>query len=277
MNNVKTAEEGNRLIETYLEGNEPFYVGRIGITEMQTMYHFLGNRDIPNSMKMDLHHTGFYGDCFPEFCAEYMESLRTANIHVYWEHLDGASQQNLFQTNAKNAILVKNRSVEPFCFENPWSYALRGKRILVVHPFVESISHQYKNRENLWKNDRILPKFELITYKSVQSLFNNETQSYPHTSWIESLNAMKNDISDLDFDVALLGCGSYGMPLSSFIKTDLKKSSIYIGGGLQLLFGIKGSRWDGHEYSKYYNNYWSRPLVRETPDSYKNMENGAYW
>ena len=41
MNNVKTAEEGNRLIETYLEGNEPFYVGRIHCEQPTFMY--IGN------------------------------------------------------------------------------------------------------------------------------------------------------------------------------------------------------------------------------------------
>ena len=71
---------------------------------------------------------------------------------------------------------------------------------------------------------------------------------------MESLESMKNDIYKLDYDIALLGCGAYGMPLGHFIKSVMKKTSIYIGGGLQILFGIKGSRWDNHEtISKLYN------------------------
>ena len=32
--------------------------------------------------------------------------------------------------------------------------------------------------------------------------------------------------------------------MCNFIKTKLNKSAIYIGGGLQLLFGIMGKRWE---------------------------------
>ena len=47
----------------------------------------------------------------------------------------------------------------------------------------------------------------------------------------------------MDFDIALLGCGCYGHPLCDFIRNELNKSAIYIGGGLQLLFGVMGGRW----------------------------------
>ena len=53
---------------------------------------------------------------------------------------------------------------------------------------------------------------------------------------------MCEDIKYINFDIALLGCGGYGLPLCHFIKTKLNKSAIYIGGGLQLLFGVFGGR-----------------------------------
>ena len=53
---------------------------------------------------------------------------------------------------------------------------------------------------------------------------------------------MCDDISKIDFDVALLGCGGYGLPLCNYIRHTLGKSAIYVGGGLQLLFGVMGSR-----------------------------------
>jgi glycerol-3-phosphate dehydrogenase len=53
-----------------------------------------------------------------------------------------------------------------------------------------------------------------------------------------------------DYDVALIGCGAYGLPLASHVKRK-GKQSIHLGGGLQLLFGIKGKRWDDNPEVKY--------------------------
>ena len=116
-----------------------------------------------------------------------------------------------------------------------------------------------------------MPQFELLTLKS-KFLFEPNSPS-----WKETLNDMKSDKSNMDFDVALLGCSFYGLPLVSYIKT-LGKSAIYIGGALQLLFGIKGSRWDVHEdISKMYNEHWVRPMASEIPSNYVGLDAGAYW
>ena len=62
-----------------------------------------------------------------------------------------------------------------------------------------------------------LPEFTLIPYQSVQSIGGN---GGPHSSWAESLQVMK-EISNLDFDIALLSCGHYGLPLVAHIKENL--------------------------------------------------------
>lgn len=73
--------------------------------------------------------------------------------------------------------------------------------------------------------------------------------------------ARKNAIRypKIDFDIALIGCGAYGMPLASFIK-GMGKQAVHLAGWTQILFGIKGKRWDDLPYvSKFYNNAWVRP------------------
>jgi len=58
----------------------------------------------------------------------------------------------------------------------------------------------------------------------------------------------------------------------------LGEKAIHIGGGTQLLFGIKGKRWDDYKpAARYYNQYWVRPLPEETPENAKKVENGIYW
>jgi hypothetical protein len=197
------------------------------------------------------------------------------DITIIWnfEEINESLQVNLYKLFTSNNNFAYHICLEPYFFENPWSASLEGLKVLVVHPFEKSIRSQYQKRRMIWSNRNILPNFCLLTYKS----FSNFGIS-PHSNWVETLETMKKSISDMDFDIALIGCGAYGNPLCSFIKETLKKSSIYIGGSLQIMFGIKGCRWDSNEeISKFYNEHWVYPLEEETPSNHKQIEGGAYW
>jgi hypothetical protein len=54
----------------------------------------------------------------------------------------------------------------------------------------------------------------------------------------------------------------------------LGKKGMHLGGTLQLLFGIKGTRFD---HGVQYDEHWIRPLGDETPANCRLMEEGAYW
>ncbi len=61
---------------------------------------------------------------------------------------------------------------------------------------------------------------------------------------------------------------------------EMGKSAIYIGGVLQMYFGIYGMRWmrERKEVMQlYFNKYWSRPKEMERPKGYKDVEASAYW
>ena len=82
----------------------------------------------------------------------------------------------------------------------------------------------------------------------------------------------------MDFDVALLGCGAYNLPLCAFIKGTMKKPAVYLGGDCQIFFGISGRRWENNEYvNNHKNEYWIYPDASETPASAYDVENGCYW
>lgn len=47
---------------------------------------------------------------------------------------------------------------------------------------------------------------------------------------------------------------------------------------MQVLFGIKGRRWDSHPFiSTLYNEFWVRPRQNETPEGAIMVEGGCYW
>ena len=99
-----------------------------------------------------------------------------------------------------------------------------------------------------------------------------------HNNWLETFEDMCNKIDSLNFDIAILGCGSYGMPLAHYIKK-IGKSSIYAGAYAQVMFGIKGKRWDveGNPHRSYWNEHWKWPEEDEIPKNAEKVEGGCYW
>lgn len=95
--------------------------------------------------------------------------------------------------------------------------------------------------------------------------------------WFDALDYMYEECKQIDFDVAIIGCGAYGLPLAAKLKSH-GKQVIHLGGATQLMFGIKGKRWDEMpEISKYYNEYWVRPNKNEVVKDGNKVENGCYW
>jgi hypothetical protein len=85
---------------------------------------------------------------------------------------------------------------------------------------------------------------------------------------------MKAEVSERDFDIALLACGAFGHPLCAHIKS-IGRKAVYMGGELQLMFGVYGDRWVGNPVI---NEHWIRPLKEDVAgvgaaDSYKALGN----
>lgn len=173
--------------------------------------------------------------------------------------------------------MVQLETLYPFFVEHPWMEALEHKKVLVIHPFKESIEKQYKKRRVLFPNENWLPEFDLTVIKAVQSAAGERPSAFK--DWFEALEYMKNEINRTDFDIAILGCGAYGLPLAGYIK-DIGKKAIHIGGGTQLLFGIKGKRWEQYDHSCYrdlFNEHWCSPTENERPSKSKSIEGSCYW
>jgi len=216
---------------------------------------------------------------FQLFCQEYLASMASIDVLASWMQQEDLLTDYLAQP--KTAFL---EDIVPFVGSNPWSAALAGRRVLVVHPFKQSIESQYAQRELLFADPQVLPQFDLVMYPAVQSMGGRITNSCVTTSgakyanWTEALAAMKDDIAALDFDVAILGCGAYGLPLAAHIKA-LGKPAIHLGGVTQCLFGIKGRRWEeDYGWDKlYFNEHWVYPHESERPKNAESVENACYW
>ena len=165
----------------------------------------------------------------------------------------------------------------PYRFSNPWSEALKGKKVLVVSPFADTIESQYKNkREKLFPGTEVLPEFELSTIKAYNTIGGNNPYKEIN-NWFDALENMKNKMNQTEYDIALLGCGSYAFDLAAHAKRQEKKA-ITLCGSLQVLFGIYGLRYEAYlRQIGLLNESWVRPSQNEKPEGYRLVENGAYW
>ncbi len=274
--------KGNYFLGEMLKESIPFMVARFGSTEMQLINrYYLRKYGIVRSYKQEnINGICKYSGFFPKGDVALLDRFAEAMISSAYD-LDMLGLLNSYDEGwlIKKEVpdkckITYLKGLEPYYHEKPWSKLLEGKRVLVVHPFAETIKEQFGKREFLFKNKDVLPEFELEIVKAVQSLAGEQTG---FSTWFEALDYMTNQIEKRSFDVALLGCGAYGFPLASRIK-NMGKQAIHMGGALQILFGIRGGRWDSHPIiSKLYNENWVRPKLTERPQNFNQVENGCYW
>ena len=92
------------------------------------------------------------------------------------------------------------------------------------------------------------------------------------------IEQLRNQYQIHPFDIVLVGAGGYGMLLSHFIFREWNVSVVYVGGALQLFFGVIGKRWFTHKaIMDLVNDYWTRPIKEDQPPSYSKVERGCYW
>lgn len=270
-------------IQNALKNGTPFFMGRFGATELFTTSVFIFNANSKKTAAMNQlkKWSGFFpekkelGQEFSELMLESMSELDV--LGVWFTQFEDYYVKHFLSEKADITYLS---DIEPWINpENPWSKALCGKKVLVIHPFVETIRNQYiYHREEIFPGTDILPEFELITLKAVQTSAEETDERF--STWFEALEWMYIEAMKIDFDVAILGCGAYGFPLAAKLKK-AGKQAIHLGGVTQILFGVKGKRWDTekhYEYiRKYYTDAWVYPADSEVPKGAKKVENGCYW
>ena len=291
MNTLSLKESNDKIIEL-LQSNKPFYISRIGLgAETMVSYTYIMTKNINHPAFKNLvpilhNNNGIYIDnnanLLKIYCELYFKAVKESDYLAAFKNAV-VKEQNLMKPNNKE--LLYSRILEPFyCYEEdnikPWSHYLINKKVLIISPFVDSFKKQINNNFQIYKDpDKkiFLDNQEFIYYKC----FNNNGFNKSHKNWLETLNVMCEDIKKIDFDVALLGCGGYGMPLCYFIKNVLNKSSLYVGGGLQLLFGVMGKRWENNDMWKKIikenQSKFIRPSGEEIIKNNNNIEDGCYW
>lgn len=275
---VFPSNEISKILYDKIKSGNPFFAGRFGANELNIMgvLDFRREQKYESAMENLCNGAGVFPntkDTAIRFVEVMKDSMSELDQLAIWNlQLEDYYIKKYIK---KSIPMSRLRYLEPWFADEPWTKALEGKKVLVVHPFVNTISQQYKKREKLFENKNILPEFDLITFRAVQTIAGNKDSRF--NSWFDALDYMYEEIIKIDFDIALLGCGAYGFPLAARLKR-AGKQAIHMGGVLQILFGIKGARWDKEFVGeKLYNEYWTNVQPEEIPKNHTSVESGCYW
>lgn len=273
---VLQAQAGNDLARAAVQRGGPFLFARCGATEMRTVADYRHNGgQFTDRTRQDIQNlSGVFptdDDTLGRFCDLYVACAQSADLLALW---DVGDEREVIR-GCQGTLFTQLRALEPYYHAHPWSAALAGKKVLVVHPFKETILRQYARREQLFPGTDILPAFASLTVvQAVQGLAGQQTG---YASWFDALAATQAEMDAADYEVAIIGAGAYGLPLAAHAR-DTGHTAIQMSGATQLLFGIRGKRWDDHPViSKLYNDAWVRPAPEEGISHRETVEGGSYW
>jgi hypothetical protein len=276
---VASAPAGNVAIMKALTAGKPAAIGKIGSLELHAIREYLNEPRAGRRYQAvfsKLHHIA---GIFPPttagvdgFCKAYITCLEGVDILAVWYNV---GEIDIVQKYCTSATLIELTALEPYFHSDPWSQVLAGRRVLILHPFTQSIERQLGRRQEVWRDrPAVLPSFEAVFIKAPLS---DGLVKSPHATWSAALEALKEQMEAQPFDVALLGAGAFSLPLCVHAKR-LGKIGVHLGGATQILFGIRGGRWDSlSEFHGFFNEAWIRPAPDETPPNIRSVERGCYW
>jgi len=299
---IKNFIKWNNYHLDILQSPKPKCITKIGTTEaVYISEHIKTNGESYNPKSYGLNMScGVYckdKDSHNLWCKSYLSGIKTSDyLHLFHEanfkRLGGPNRAKRLENQWTDSFIynkIKNEMnlsheptsdldfvIMPFgLMKDAWHYNLKNKKILVVSSSEKSFRYQAKRFDKIWDGAE-LGGFEFVKIPSSEYLTKDNTNN--QLEWCKKVENAKEEISKKDFDFAMLGCGGIGLVLIDFIKNQLGKSCTYLGGSLQLYFGIRGNRWENSKNGWYNSNeYWIKTFEEDIPKNYKIHENGSYW
>lgn len=210
-----------------------------------------------------------------------MSSCNILSVSYPWLIPEWGEHNGHIRGSKQNQLACRIPATEPFFQDIPYSTAFANKKVVVVSPFVESFKKQLPNRHLIWgdRANEFLP--ETTEWRFVKSPLSAGIVPPIDTDWNDMIDRLVSECFPADKsqwpDIVLTGCGPGGLCICQEAK-ERGKIGISLGGGLQLLFGVRGKRWDAsEEFRPLFNQHWIRPSGEERPPTSVKVERGCYW
>lgn len=293
---MRSIEEGAeaicRAIETALENKTGCLIGRNGTIELQVVFSKMNssiiNTPIHLAKTLELH-AGVWpstNESIHDWYLELLNAIRSSDVIVAgWYEPFLRDESRMLDIYATNVTQIPLRSLEPYYVppEKRWTQLLKGHVVAIVNAFAETAFQQTMKAEDLWpgQEESLLPQGTTwipvrTGYAPILAQGRAEWSSHLK-NWQEAVESVVEKVIASNARIALIGCGGLGMPIAARLK-ERGVIAIVLGGATQVLFGIKGKRWESHSVIKHFwNEDWVCPATSETPKGSKLIEGGCYW
>lgn len=294
------------------KGTKPIFIGRLSGNETRLAGLIKSNKPIDNALLYRLQ-TGAglkltsLQDAI-DYVRVYTEAVQNTTALGIWDGgmFKQAEDFYGFLNTHYNRQAFMAHSLEPFYYMKDSSYKfdeiLKGKKIAIISSHSASIEKQIRegNVEKVF-DKVIIPltaeseagKDYVIIRPPVQLGEASDGRSWK-SHFEEFKIAVRTElVEELEettemgeavwkqhkkFDIVFASCGGFGMPICNFIYNELGISVVYVGGPLQLFFGVKGKRWETNEQiKKHFRDGWTSVLSEDIPVGIHHTEDGCYW
>jgi hypothetical protein len=262
-------------------------IGRHGSLELESLLRRVNGLS-PDPSKLQ-GHAGIY-PATPSIAESWLSlywkaSLASDILVTGWYEPLGPMEEHLVTIHNPKAKQIVLRSLEPYYVapSKRWTRALTGRRVCVVSSFANTMASQMQHRETIWglTADSTLPPTALWSFVRTYypPALTDKSTSWPMNlkTCLDAIEYTVDEVLKTNQEVVLIGCGGLAMPIAHSLK---KKGipTLVLGGAIQNLFGIKGTRWEKHEViSSFWNESWVWPSPEETPTHAHLVEGACYW
>jgi len=273
-------ENAQIAIARKLEEGKKCLIARVGENEGRAIAHYLKHRQVLSSgrwpydvklmsrLKLLAGYFPLTDESIDRLAKLYIRALSLIDIYAIWTPHDVL----LCPPGSTRIRLV---DLDPFFTARRWTLALEGLRVCVVSPFIETMQQQYKKRSKCFPKP-VLPDMDIAYVRAPMTQCETNVAGQ---DWFNNLSRLTDKVMETSSDVVIIGAGAYGLPLGASAKA-YGMAAVVLGGATQLLFGIKGNRWENdRQYQRIFNKDWVRLSMAERPPGFHNFEikGGAYW
>jgi hypothetical protein len=279
-----------KLQSFILNSNKPFFIGRLSGNETRFAGDILsGNSVSPELFRNMLYGAGISFDDTTDielYIQLYDIAVSHCDMIGVWSgnmRMQAANYYRHLDTEHAKIPQIAAQALEPYYYMGSSSYQFHkifeNKRVLIISSHYETVKSQIDKKAVLFNQPIFSDTTQFFVYKPPQQ----NGGSHNGQSWVDHADKMRRDLRNIkenkfNFDIALVSCGGFGMIISDYIFSELKSSVMYVGGALQIYFGIMGQRWNSNDrIARHMNSEWTYPMDADKPKHPNLCENNCYW